>query len=162
MKVVKILCSIMIAFVVLLAFTSCNNQEKIMQAVQNEWESAGTFDEGSFMQTFSECAEFVFVDMQKSSDDCYTLSYEVTSPDILDALKDYQNNITEIPDDEQMNAKITEIIQKSTPKTTTQTVTVYITDNGYQVVFSQGFIDAMYGYSYTYCMDEIHEVLEGN
>lgn len=162
MKIIKILCSIMTMLVVLFAFTSCNNQEKMKQVVQSEWESAGTFDENSFMQVFSEYAVFVFLDMQKSAADCYTLSYEVTSPNILDALKNYQNNITEIPDDAQMNAKISEIIQNATPKTTTQTVTVYTTDDGYQVVFSQGFIDAMYGYCYTYCMEEIHKVLEGN
>lgn len=162
MKNMKNLCGILLVLATLISLTSCNQQRKITQLVQTEWEEADNFENNSFMQVFSDYSNFVFIDMQESTDGCYTLSYEITSPFVLDELKKYQSDITEIPDETQMNAKIIEMIQNATPKTTTQTVTVYTTDDGYQVVFSQGFIDAMYGYCYTYCMEEIHKVLEGN
>ena len=113
------------------------------------------------MKSLEDSASFTVTKVETTDENCYTVTLSVTSVDILESLKQYQSSIEQMPSDEEMNSKIKEIISSSQPKTTEQTLTVFQTDNEFSVSFNEEFIDAMCGYSYTYCMNEMQSLLEG-
>lgn len=134
--------------------------EKMQTEIENAWNSNDEYDENSFVKTLEDSASFTVTEIEETQENCYTVTVNVTSADALEGLKQYQSSIEQMPSDEEMNNKIKEIINASQPKTTEQTLTVYKTEDGYSVVFSEGFIDAMSGYSYSYCMNVMQGILE--
>lgn len=160
----KIKFLLLAAFSVIMAFClfGCSNEaleEKIQNAVEMQWNQDNEFDENSFVKTLDDSSSFTITNVEEQEENCYIVTLDVTSPDVLNGLISYQKSIKEMPSDEEMNNKIKEIINNSESKTTQQTLTVFETEQGFSVVFNESFIDAMFGYSYTYCMDEMQNVL---
>lgn len=148
--------------VIILIFSGCKRtvDVKTMQTlIETEWESNGDYDENSFIKNLDDASSFTVTDIDETDKNCYTVYLDVTSPDILDELKTYQAGIEISPSEEKINSQIKEFINNAQPKTTQQTLTVFKTEEGFSVVFNEEFIDAMCGYSYTYCMDEMQKVL---
>lgn len=146
-------------------FSGCSlfvTKGKMQSEIEAAWNSNTDYPANSFLVSLEELSQFVVTDVQETEEDCYTVSLEVTSPDVLDDLITYQSSIEQRPSDDAMNDKINELISNAQLKTTQQTLTVYKTDGGFTVVFNEAFIDAMCGYSYSYCMEELGKVLEGN
>lgn len=135
--------------------------ETMQSEIENAWNSNNEYDKNSFVKSLEDSASFTVTKVETTDENCYTVTLNVTSVDILEGLKQYQSSIEQMPSDEKMNNKIKEIISSSQPKTTEQTLTVFQTENDFSVSFNEEFIDAMCGYSYTYCMNEMQNLLEG-
>ena len=135
--------------------------ETMQSEIENAWNSNNEYDKNSFVKSLEDSASFTVTKVETTDENCYTVTINVTSVDILEGLKQYQSSIEQMPSDEKMNNKIKEIISSSQPKTTEQTLTVFQTENDFSVSFNEEFIDAMCGYSYTYCMNEMQNLLEG-
>lgn len=135
--------------------------ETMQSEIENAWNSNNEYDKNSFVKSLEDSASFTVTKVETIDENCYTVTLTVTSVDILEDLKQYQSSIEQMPSNEEMNNKIKEIISSSQPKTTEQTLTVFQTENEFSVSFNEEFIDAMCGYSYTYCMNEMQSILEG-
>ena len=112
-----------------------------------------------FFKTFIEKSYFEVTDVKDDGSGHYTITASVSSPDIKDALIDYQKNFDVNETKEDIDKKITEIINNAEMKTTEQTATVIITDDTKEITFSDDFIDAMYGYAYNYAKTETDKAL---
>lgn len=163
MEIKKYVRIIIISLIVVGVFSSCSltsNTQKITEAIIEEWNNSSNFEETSFMHSLEERSEFTIDDIQEGEEEgYYEVTCSVTSPDILDSLKQYQNNSMKVETNESMNSKIIELVNNGQLKTTNQTVTVFETEDGYYVEFSEGFVDAMYGYSYSYCRNEMNNMI---
>lgn len=135
--------------------------ETMQTEIEKAWNSNEEYDVNSFVKSLEDSASFTVTGFEETEKDCYTVTVNVTSADALEGIKQYQSSIEQMPTDEEMNNKIIEIIRNAEPKTTQQTLLVLETENGFSVIFSEGFIDAMCGYSYSYCMNEMQRILEG-
>ena len=156
-KIRSAICIILCLFFTF-SITGCSNNQDIYKLIKSQWTTSGTYNDDNFMKTFDDYSSFKIIDVQKEKD-CSIVTCEVSSPNILDKLKEYQKSITEIPSDSEINEKIKEFIATSEIKTTKQTVNIFLTDNGNVVQFSEGFIDAMYGYSYTYSREQTNKMM---
>lgn len=90
----------------------------------------------------------------------YTITANVTSPNIYEALVDYQNSMTSVESDEEMDKLLTNIINSADLETSSQTVTYVETEDDASVQFSDEFVDAMYGYAYTYAMQQFEALMQ--
>lgn len=157
----KITAILFLLIVVLCFLVGCSNSNKnIVSEINATWvNSREEYDADSFMKSFDDYSSFTIDNIEETEKNCFVVKCSVTSPDILERLKSYQKEITEIQSEYVMNKEIIEIITNSELKTTQQNVTVFKTDNGYKVEFSEGFVDAMYGYSYIYCRNEMNNMI---
>lgn len=150
-----------IVMILLSACSSNNLQEDIYNAIYDNWNAFNDVDENSYINNLRERTSFEIESIEKQ-DDFYTVMLNVTSPDISNGAEKYQNGITYIPSDDEMNENLKNIIESAELKTTEQTVTVFVTDDGtYDVEFSGGFADAMCGYSYQYYVNQMQKLYEG-
>lgn len=150
-----------IVMILLSACSSNNLQEDIYNAIYDNWNAFNDVDENSYINNLIERTSFE-IDSIKKQDDVYTVTLNVISPDISVGIEEYQNSITAIPSDDEMNEKLKSIVENADLKTTEQTVTVFVTDDGtYEVEFSGGFADAMCGYSYQYYVNQMQKLYEG-
>lgn len=135
------------------------SNEKMQQEINNAWVEASNYEINSFMQKFDEKSSFEVIDINEKEENCYVVNCEIASPDILNSLITYQNSLTSVPTEKEMNIEIEKIISESSIKKTQQTVTVYKTEEGYSIEFTKEFINAMYGYSYDYCKSQVDELI---
>lgn len=165
MKKGKKIAITVISLLLIVSLCGCGktaNKKNMQKEIEAAWNTNEEYDKNSFFAELEKNSKFEVTEVMKTEKDCYEVSLNVTSPDILDDLKAYQESIETVPSDEEINDKIKEIINSAQPKTTQQTLTVYRTDSGFSVSFNDEFIDAMNGYSYSYCISEMEKVLEGN
>ena len=139
-------------------FNGAPNENTMQNEIQNAWVEVNDFNDTSFMDTFEMYSSFVVTSVEKSEENCYVITCDVSSPNILDSLIKYCDNLKKRPSEEEMNDKIIKMISSSEVQVTQQTVTAFKTDDGYVFEFSDGFIDAMYGYSYNYCCEQLENV----
>ena len=136
--------------------------EEMQIEIEKSWNNNDAYDENSFMLELENSASFQVKSVKREKKNCYSVILDVTSADVLNGLKQYQSSITQMPSKTEMNEQIKEMIHNASPKTTQQTLTVFQTEQGLSVVFTEEFIDAMCGYSYSYCMSEMQSLLEGD
>ena len=147
-------------------FSCCNysriHQDDIVQAIDTEWLESNQFEESSFLYSLYATAHYEIINMEKDTESSYLVTASVTAPDILQGLIDYQNGLNATPSAEEMNRKIIELIDSASLKTTEQTISVFIMeDGGLHVAFSNGFLNAMSGYAYQYAMEQIESLMNG-
>lgn len=148
--------------IIMLSLIGCSNNkiEKLNSIITEEWNSTSIkYDDSSFMKAFDEYAHFEVINIDETEKDCFIVTCNVTSPDVLEKLKNHVNNLADVQNENDINKTIVEFINNSELKTTEQTIRVYKIEDGYSVVFSEEFIDAMYGYSYSYCRSEINNMI---
>lgn len=81
---------------------------------------------------------------------------ELTSPNIYQAIIDYQKSVKSTVSEDEMDKKLTQIINPAELKTTSQTAIYVETDGQTDIKFSVEFIDAMYEYTYTYAVKQLN------
>lgn len=138
-----------------------NSIKKMQESLQTTWNEAYNDNEEipEFFKAFIEKSYFEVTDVKDDGSGHYTITASVSSPDIKDALINYQKNFDVNETKEDIDKKITEIIKNAEMKTTEQTATVIITDDTKEITFSDDFIDAMYGYAYNYAKAETDKAL---
>lgn len=155
---------VFLLLIVILSFCACSSnslETDIYKVISNKWEEVNTFDDNSYISNLNEKTSFEIESIEKEND-IYTVTLDVIAPDISSKVEEYQNSITSIPSEDEMNEKLKSIIDSSELKTTQQTVTVFVIDDGtYDVEFSSGFADAMCGYSYQYYVNQMQKLYKG-
>lgn len=142
-----------------LGCTSKNEKNNIEEIIISDWTANDLYDEENFMSMFDEYSHFHVSDVKKEQD-CFVATCQVTSPNILENLKEYQNHVNEDFDENEINSKIKDLISSSELKTSEQIVKVFKIDNEYIVEYTDGFVDAMYGYSYLYCCEQLNNMMK--
>lgn len=156
-------CLLLFLGIIMVSLIGCsNNQIETMNSIlSEEWNSTNTeYDDISFMKAFDEHARFEVINVDETEKNCFVVTCNVSAPDISEKLKGHIDNLIGVQSETDINKTIVEFINNSELRTTEQTVTVYRTEDGYSVVFSEEFIDAMYGYSYSYCRNEISNMID--
>lgn len=161
-KNIKIISALLLIILLLTVFSGCSavSKDKAADEISKAWNEAGTeFPQGSFMGVFDEESTFTVVEVTKVEKDYYCAACNVISPNILEDMKKYQQNEGTDATPEEMNSAIIEMIKNGKPTATVQTVDIFKTDKGYSVVFSEGFVDAMYGYTYSYYKEQLNNMI---
>lgn len=161
-KNIKIISALLLIILLLTVFSSCSavSKDKAADEISKAWNEAGTeFPQGSFMGVFDEESTFTVVEVTKVEKDYYRAACNVISPNLLEDMKKYQQNEGTDATPEEMNSAIIEMIKNGKPTATVQTVDIFKTDKGYSVVFSEGFVDAMYGYTYSYYKEQLNNMI---
>lgn len=161
-KNIKIISALLLIILLLTVFCGCSavSKDKAADEISKAWNEAGTeFPQGSFMSVFDEESTFTVVEVTKVEKDYYRAACNVISPNILEDMKKYQQNEGTDATPEEMNSAIIEMIKNGKPTATVQTVDIFKTDKGYSVVFSEGFVDAMYGYTYSYYKEQLNNMI---
>lgn len=139
----------------LLVYNSNSSKEARMQKrLEEAWNIEISDDAPEFFKAFDEKSYFKVTDISDDGQGHFTVTADVTSPDIYQAIIDYQNSITYLVSYEEMDSALTQIINDADLKTTEQTVVFIETDGEDVVQFSEDFVDAMYGYAYKYSMEQ--------
>ena len=135
--------------------------EKMQESLQTTWNEA--YDDSEeipeFFKAFNEKSQFEVTAVKDDGSEHYTVTALVSSPDIKDALVNYQKSFDVNETRYDIDKKITEMINNAEVKTTEQTATVVITNDQTEITFSDDFIDAMYGYAYNYAKAETDKAL---
>ncbi len=160
--IISLLLVLAIAVTATIVFVILHNRVPSNGAMQDEiykvWTEANSFDDTSFMAAFETESSFVVTSVEEREEDCYVVTCDVTAPNLLDLLTQYLDGLTQRPTESKINDAIVEMISSAELQTTQQTVTAFKTDDGYVIEFTDGFIDAMYGYSYNYCCEQLENV----
>lgn len=155
--IIAVVCVVTAAIVCFFALNF--KTDKFKEIVYTDWQAKDEFSDNSFMKEFASYSEFDVVGVEKD-ENCYILTCKVSSPYILDGLKEYQETLEDIPSEEDMNTKLINLITTSEMKTTEQVIRVYETDENKVVEYTDEFIDAMYGYAYLYSIDELQKMID--
>ena len=148
------------AVVIIFVVKGSNAAEIIPEEIENAWVASAEYEENSFMNMLDERSSFTIDDIQEEEDDVYKVTCTVSAPDIKDALDEYAKSVSGIPDDKEINESISQMLETAPIKETSQSVTVFKTDDGFSVEFSDDFVDAMCGYSYKFCKAQMNELTE--
>lgn len=144
---------------VVLSYVRNPDEMHMQEEIYKVWTDANNFDANSFLAAFETEASFIVTEVEEIDNDCYTITCDVTSPDLLELLIQYNEGLTQSLTDHEINSALIEMISSAELKTTQQTVTAFKTDDGYIIEFTDGFIDAMYGYSYNYCCEQLENLV---
>lgn len=136
--------------------------KKFETQITAQWQAAVTDKQPDFLDALDKQASLICTGAEKQQSGYYTVTVQVTSPDISGDLKKYQAQKTKKSvSDSDMDQAICKMIENATPKTTTQTVDVIVDDAGeYHVQFNDAFANAMLGYAYTDAMQALTEALK--
>lgn len=136
--------------------------KKFETQITTQWQAAVTDKQPDFLDALDKQASLTCTGAKKQQSGYYTVTVQVTSPDISGDLKKYQAQKTKKSvSDSDMDQAICKMIENATPKTTTQTVDVIVDDAGeYHVQFNDAFANAMLGYAYTDAMQALTEALK--
>ena len=136
--------------------------KKFETQITTQWQAAVTDKQPDFLDALDKQASLTCTGAEKQQNGYYTVTVQVTSPDISGDLKKYQAQKTKKSvSDSDMDQAICKMIETATPKTTTQTLDVIVDDAGeYHVQFNDAFANAMLGYAYTDAMQALTEALK--
>lgn len=166
-KVLKIvlfsLVAVLLIITVVLVAVALNEKKKdtdipyMQDFIESSWSVESDKDEKpEFYNVLEEKSSFNVKKIQDDGDDHYTVTVEVSSPYILDKLKEYESSVDgEISEDE-IDKKLLELVNSSEIKSTEINLTVVKADGERFVEFNDEFVDAMFGYAYSYSMDRIN------
>lgn len=147
-------CSLFICILlVILAFCGCSNkstQKDFSTEIQEKWNLSASENQPEFLNLLDEKSSFECVETESLEDGYYVVKANVCSPDISESIKIYQKETYgKKISEEEMNAKLCELINSADIKTTEQTIDIIVDeDENVRVQFNDEFINAMFGYAY--------------
>lgn len=168
MKYKKWYCNLFICIVLIVAiFCGCSNnknQRDFSAEIQENWNLSLSENQPEFLNLLDEKSSFECVSTESPVDGYYVVTADVTSPDISESIKEYQQEVYGRKiSEEEMNIKICELINSAELKTTQQTIDIIVDeDENVRVQFNDDFVNAMFGYAYidsmqTYMDEQIKE-----
>ncbi len=131
--------------------------EDFSNEIQEEWNLSIPKNQPEFLNLLDEKSSFECLTTESLGDGYYVVNVSVSSPNIGESLKAYQENVSseKISTDE-MNKKLCELINSAEIKTSNQSVDVIVDeDNNVRVQFNDDFINAMFGYVYIESMQSL-------
>lgn len=139
-----------------------NSSKETMQIeIEKAWSASisSSAETPKFLTALDNKSNFEVMNVKYDGSKHYTVKVSVTSPDILTEINEYQKSLANGISTKQFDDEITNIINSAELKTTEQTVTVIFVNGEPEVSFSEGFIDAMYGYAYKNTLEQINDLL---
>ena len=128
----------------------------IQGIIEEAWNvESSKSEKPEFYKKLEEKSSFNVKKIEDDGDDHYTVTVEVSSPYIIDKLKEYENSIDRKISDDEIDKKLLELVDSSEIKSTDIKLTVVKADGKRFVEFNDEFIDAMFGYAYSYSMSRI-------
>lgn len=146
-------CSFICIALIFSLFCGCSsksNQKDFSSEIQEKWNSSASENQPEFLNLLDEKSSFECVLTESFGDGYYVVTANVSSPDISESIKTYQQEVygKKISKDE-MNTKLCELINSADLKTTQQTIDIIVDeDENVRVQFNDEFINAMFGYAY--------------
>ena len=156
--IVAVLAVVAIAVAVIFFMQKEESIEAFQSAVENSWASQ-TEAEGKpeFMKLLESKSTFSVANFAENDEEHYTLEITVSSPDILPAMQNLNKMMKKELSQKEIDTLLTKAVKDARPKTSTVNLNVTKTQNNYRVEFSEEFIDAMYGYAYSYANSQLNE-----
>lgn len=128
----------------------------IQGIIEEAWNvESSKSEKPEFYKKLEEKSSFNVKKIEDDGDDHYTVTVEASSPYIIDKLKEYENSIDRKISDDEIDKKLLELVNSSEIKSTDIKLTVVKADGKRFVEFNDEFIDAMFGYAYSYSMSRI-------
>lgn len=132
--------------------------------IQEEWENSKSSEQPAFLSVIDSRSSFEYLDYSFDGASTYTIRYNVSSPDIRSVLFSTPNNTEQTAkSEEDINKELTNMINSAEIKTTEQIVYVFVSQlsdedpQEIDIKFTDGFIDAMFCYSYISATNAIIE-----
>ena len=157
---------IAIAIIVLVAvFVLISNNIKtykeISTAINNTWnEVANAEDQPLYLSELNKLSKFT-IDSVKKDNGVYIVKTTVSAPDVgTKMIKINYNNLPSTENTGEINSFLCEQLKNAEFIETKAYIHAYKVDNGYQVSFSDEFVDAMCGKLYAYAQSSFVDMMQ--
>lgn len=164
---VAVIMSIVLVTVISIAILNSIEKKEIYNSISYEWEASIPKEQPKFLSALDETSSFECIDIVEEPKDYFIVTATISSPNILAALDEYQQQMyyKELGEEE-INEALCNIIYSAPIKTSEHNIYVVKDRQGkYHVNFSESFVDAMFGYAYIDATqtlnDEIEEIAKG-
>lgn len=134
-------------------------KESMQENIKASWSQSIETEEETpeFVKMLDSRSSFEVKKVTNDGSGHYTVTVSVSAPNIKDGILNFQKEIDEKISQEEMDKQIAQIAKNAELVETEQTVTVIMVDGEPEVTFSEGFIDAMYGYTYSDILSQLQE-----
>lgn len=142
--------------------TSAQNDDIDFQRLaETAWGDSKGEEDPEFLKKLDEKSSFSFSACEQIEDGYYIITFDVISPDINAAMKTLDSEMDiSLLTSEEIGAKFCEIIDSAEMLTSSQTAIVIVDEEGIaHIKFTQGFVNAMYGYVYNDAFESLANVL---
>lgn len=136
----------------------------LISLIQQEWDDSISEDQPVFLSSIDSRSNFEYIDYTFDGASTYTIHYNVSSPDISSLLfSDQYNSDQNNMSNDELNNELINMINAAEIKTTEQVVYVFVSQTTaddpqeIDIKFTDGFIDAMFCYSYISATNAIIE-----
>ena len=135
-------------------------EEDIKNSIISTWGEAITGDSPLFLQEITRLSSYEITNI--TEDDIYIINVVVSGIDLGSKLKELPyEDFPPADDEDTINDYLLNIIKSCEITKTTTVIYAKPLADGYEISFSDTFVDAMSGKIYSYCMDLVDGILEG-
>lgn len=139
-------------------FGQPSTEEQIAEAIEQTWNEAVGKDEPAYLQEIGKRSSYEIISMEGENE--YIIHTVVSGIDMSGELDSM--SMDDIPQDEaEINALLIEMIGRCPQVETEAQIYARKTEDGYQISFSDTFVDAMSGKIYSYYTQKIDEMTGG-
>lgn len=134
-------------------------EEDIINTIEMVWNNTETGEEPDFLKEITKRSSYEIVSIEES--DVYCVNVVVKGIDVGEQLKALSyDDFAKIQDEKELNQYLLEIIGESKVVETSTVIYAEPVGEGYEISFTDTFVDAMSGKIYSYYMNIANEVLE--
>ena len=152
---------LMITLILILLSKKNSEIPNMQNVIEQSWNVESTDAKTPiFYEALKSKSSFKVKSIKNDGNNHYTVTVEVSSPYILDKIKEYENGIDRKISDKEIDEKLLEFVNSSDIKTTDIELTVVKVDGKEFVEFNYEFVDAMFGYAYSYSMNKVNSLSE--
>lgn len=135
-------------------------EKDIKNSIDSAWKEADTDDAPAFLQEITRLSSYEIISIEEG--DIYTINVVVRGIDLGSHLKELSyEDFPQADDEGALNDYLLGIIENCEIIETATVIYAEPSVEGYEISFSDAFVDAMSGKIYSYYMDLIEGVLEG-
>lgn len=141
-------------------FNNASFEEDIKNSIDSAWGESDTDDTPAFLQEITRLSSYEVTSIEEG--DTYTINVVVKGIDLGSELKELSyEDFPQADDEDALNDYLLSIIENCEIIKTSTVIYAEPSAEGYEISFSDTFVDAMSGKIYSYYMDLIEGVLEG-
>ena len=141
-------------------FNNASVEEDIKNSIDYAWNKADIDDAPAFLQEITRLSSYEITSIEEG--DTYTINVVVRGIDMGSHLKELSyEDFPQADDEDALNDYLLGIIENCEIIETIAVIYAEPSAEGYEISFSDTFVDAMSGKIYSYYMDLIEGVLEG-
>lgn len=134
-------------------------EKKIIKTIEMTWNNSETEDEPEFLKEITKKSSYEIVSIEDG--DIYTVNVVVKGIDVGEKLKNLTyEDFAKVESEKEWDGYMREIIEACEIIETPAAIYAEKTKDGYEISFTDTFVDAMSGKIYSYYMDIVNETLE--